>query len=142
MGGKGTFPAARYTESDPLRTWTVTRIGESGRGVAARQGHAWEAIAVSGANALKRSVKSGAGGTSECLGTFSQSTVVLRTCVLEWRLPASPSQNTSWRVPVELLEIADDCRCDLGGDAGATRRHTLCRNAETSDVGRHRAANR
>lgn len=95
-----------------------------------------------GANALKRSVKPGAGGTSESLGTFSQSTVALRTCVLEWRLPASSSQNTSWRVPVESLEIADDCRCDLGGDAGATRRHTLCRNAETSDVRRHRAANR
>src|SRR5713101_3168299 len=46
--GKGTFPAARYTESDPLRTWTVTRIGESGRSVAARQGHASEAIAVRG----------------------------------------------------------------------------------------------
>jgi hypothetical protein len=47
-GGKRTFPAARYTESDPLRTWTIPRIDESGRGYAARQGHAWKAIAVSG----------------------------------------------------------------------------------------------
>src|SRR6266436_2163906 len=60
------------------------------------------------------------------------------------RLPLTSisAKNTIRRVPVETLEIADDCRCDIGGDTGATRRHALCRNAETSDVGRHRAANR